>query len=280
MALIRPVSCPASETTQVIPPDGLAHPGPYQWTVVNPSGSGGTVTLVIAQSVYLNPTTVSAMIPDAAQYELLDWAVWEGGGLGVSAVPTFYCNPRGARGNAWVARSGPAQLADAGAQVSALWNGVVVSFTDVTGETRTYGPPGSGANMTDVSLADPDPQNPANQTGINRYSPLTLGTSDFPGALKAGQEFLAATGELNTSGSASLVGHVMDSHGVLWPAWMVRAGDSISFIDAADSSPRRVVSSSYTDADKTNAVQLDQPPDTIQAVIERLSESLASFGGS
>jgi hypothetical protein len=87
MALIRPVSCPASETTQVIPPDGLAHPGPYQWTVVNPSGSGGTVTLVIAQSVYLNPTTVSAMIPDAAQYELLDWAVWEGVGEGLILNP-------------------------------------------------------------------------------------------------------------------------------------------------------------------------------------------------
>lgn len=235
--------------------------------------ANGTIqpsAFVIPQLRFLDPTTASAIIKAANQYELRDWAVWEG--------PTYYSNPRGARGRNWRARVGPSGLQETGPQTSRLFGGVVVAFSDVVGVTRTVGPPGSNANTTDPGLQDPDPANPANELGIRRWSMMSMGTTTPAGAIKVGQTFLANQKLADTSGQANLVGHVEDDHGVLWPAWMVRAGDTITFLDAHDPVPRRIVSTSYTDATKTNQVNLDSPPDGLQSLLERLSVSLTSLG--
>jgi hypothetical protein len=103
-------------------------------------------------------------------------------------------------------------------------------------------------------------------------------TSTIPGATKTGADFLQAQKAADGAGQASLVGHVQDQVGVWWPAWLVRAGDYISFVDASDGSPRRIVSTGYDDSSRTNTVQLDQPPDTMTALLERLSVVLAPLG--
>lgn len=46
MSVIRRVSVPVAGNAKVIPPDGRDHAGRWQWTVVNPTGSGGAVELV------------------------------------------------------------------------------------------------------------------------------------------------------------------------------------------------------------------------------------------
>jgi hypothetical protein len=46
MSIIRRVSIPVAGTVQLIPPDGKHRDGQYQWTVINPTGSGGQVELV------------------------------------------------------------------------------------------------------------------------------------------------------------------------------------------------------------------------------------------
>lgn len=238
-------------------------------------------TFVIPQLVYLNPVTTSQVIKDVTQYELQDWAVWEGQGAG---NPTFYWTPRGGTSKYWRGRIGPTRLTAAGPQIDRLWNGVIVSFTDVLGVSRTVGPPGSGCNFTDASLQDPDPQNPINQLGLRRWAPLamTATTSSYPtpkAAIQVGQIFLAEQKISNTAGSASLTGYVEDEHGITWPAWMVRAGDYISFVDANDTSYRRIVSTSYSHDDKTNSITIDTPPDTMQAILSRLQVILAPITG-
>ena len=45
---------------------------------------------------------------------------------------------------------------------------------------------------------------------------------------------------------------------------MVRAGDRITFVDAHDPVPRRVVRSSYDDSTRTNQIDLDSPPQGLQ----------------
>jgi hypothetical protein len=59
---------------------------------------------------------------------------------------------------------------------------------------------------------------------------------------------------------------------------MVRAGDNVTFVDAHDPVPRRIVRASYDDATRTCQVDLDSPPEGLQALLARLSVSLAPLG--
>jgi hypothetical protein len=241
-------------------------------------GSIQSSQFVIPQLAFLAPGTTSTIVKQAAQYELLDWAVWEG--------PTFYSNNRDARGNYWRARVGPTLLQDTGPNISRIWNGVIVQGTGVDGIAFTVGPPGSNANTISSLLLDADPQNPANKVlsyngqTLRRWTTLTMGTTTPAAAIQVGQIFLQEQKHVDSSGQATLVGHVEDQYSVLWPAWRVRAGDHISFVDAKDTSYRRIVSTAYDDSAKANSIQLDQPPDGMTALLERLSIVLSPIGAS
>jgi hypothetical protein len=241
------------------------------WTL-GPEGSIQQSSFVIDQLAFLEPTTVAEMIKQAARFELPDWAIWEG--------KQFFLNERGARGRSWRARVGPAQLQQAGPQIARLWNGVVVTYTDVAGVTRTVGPVGSACESQSAMLEDSDPENPLNLDGLNKYAPLRMGTSTLAGATKVGERFLEESKGLETSGQATIVGHVEDEAGGIWPAWMVRAGDMMSFVDAANPAPRRVVHTDYSHSSRANQIQLDQPPDGMTAILERLSVAIAPIGFS
>lgn len=240
---------------------------------IGPEGTIKPGTFPIQQLAFTEPTTAAEIIKQAIRFELPDWAIWEG--------PTYYQNPRGEQGRHWQARVGPAQLQQTGSQISHLWNGVVVQYQDITGQQRMVGPPGFAGGipeLEDARLLDTDPENPLNQEGEKKWALLKMGTSTVEGAKAVGRKFLEEQKQLETSGQASLVGHVEDENGTLWPAWSVRSGDTVAFLDAADPAPRRVVSKNYDDPSKTNALQLEQPPDSMQALLERLSASLIGTG--
>lgn len=267
----------------VLASDVSAHAiGKWASNLAFTTGPNGTIQpsgFVIPQLAFTTPGTTSTIIKQAAQYELLDWAVWEG--------PTYWQNARdrSAKTRNWVTRVKPGQLQDTGQSASRLWNGVVVAFTAPDGTTQTVGPPGSGGSVETALLLDPDPQNPANAPGPNgqprrRWALLTVGTTTSDGAIQVGQLYLQEQKLLDNSGQATLVGPIQDEHGVLWPSWRARGGDTLRVIDARDPSPRRMVSTSYTHASRANAVQLDQPPDSETALLQRLSASVAPFGFS
>lgn len=268
-----------TEAKGVLASDVTAHAlGKWTPEVDFTVGAQGTIqpsSFVIPQLAFLEPTTVAEIVKQATRFELQDWAVWEG--------PTFWMNPRGERGNKWRARVGPAQLQGTGPQVSRLWNGVVVQYTDVAGKVRLVGPPGMagpepGAEST--LLRNTDPESPLNQLGIRKWARLQMGTTTQAGAIQVGARFLQEQAALERSGQATLTGYVEDQAGNYWPAWEVRGGDQISFVDAADTSYRRVVGTSYDHDTKSNSIQLEQPPDSLQAVLERLSVVLLPLGVS
>lgn len=245
------------------------------------TGSEGTIkptTFVIPQLAFTEPTTVAEIMKQAIRFELPDWAVWEG--------PTFYMHPRGEGGREWRARVGPAKLQEAGPQVSNLFNGVCVQYQDVTGVTRMVGPPGFAGGTTETesaSLLDTDPENPWNELGVNdlgvkHWALLKMGTSTVAGAKRVGEIFLQESKKLETSGQAAHVGHCEDEAGVMWPVSKMRAGDTVSYVDAAHTNPRRIVKTDYDDHTKTCTVQLDQPPDQMTALLERLSVVLVGVG--
>jgi len=106
-----------------------------------------------------------------------------------------------------------------------------------------------------------------------------MGTGTFNGAIQLGQKFLQLQKQLDSSGQATLTGHVQDTHRIWWPAWEVRAGDQIIFADVNDAKYRRIVNTSYEHSTVTNTLQLDAPPDSMQALLERLGARLGKYRG-
>lgn len=243
------------------------------------TGADGTIrptAFVIPQLAFKEQTTVAEILRGANRFHLNDWAVWEGTRAG---QPTFYYNERGARGRTWRARVGPSQLEETGPSVERLLNGVIVEYQDVDGTTKVVGPTGSGLTNTSADLIDTDPENPANQRGLRRWEKLSMGgVSTLAGATEVGRRYLIDVKQYDSSGRARLVGYVTDDKGVTWPAWKVRAGDTIYFTDAADKSPRRIVRAAYDDATRTNSIDLDAPPEGISALLERMQVVIAPLG--
>lgn len=219
---------------------------------------------IIPQAAYYDFTSVSAMLDDVTRYGLEDWAVWED--------RVFWIYTRGTVGKRWRARVGPSRLREAGQTTERLWNGVVVRYQDVDGTTRTVGPPGSGADVTDASLLDTDPLNAANMAGIVRTCPpLDMGIVSVSGAaIQVGARYLQECKALDRAGSAELVGTIYDDKGVEHPVWAVRAGDTIQFMDSADTSERRIVRTSYNADSVTCSIDLDAPPQGMDAILARL----------
>lgn len=238
--------------------------------------SVATSAFWISQAVYPDPTTAAAMLADVTKYELQDWGVWWSA---LQGKPTFFWGPRGSFGKTYKARVGPSGLQETGPQIDRLYNGVIVTWTDVLGISRSAGPVGSGCTVESALLSDPDPLNPANQAGVRRWSPpLQLSVATPGEAIQCGQLYLQQQKQASTSGTAALVGWVEDDKGVWWPASKVRGGDCVQFIDASDSSPRRVVRTDYTHDSRTNQVTLDSPPDALQQILERLGARISALG--
>lgn len=219
-------------------------------------------SLSLVPVAFLEPTSASEIIKAVTKYELQDWGVWDNKAL--------HWGPRGSEARAWRARIGPSQLMETGPQIDRVWNQVVVAFQLPDRSSATIGPTGSGAQIIDDTLFDSDPENPANQEGVTRCQNLSMGIASADLAAQAGRTFLTQSKLLDRSGRATITGIVEDAGGRPWPYHAVRSGDTISFIDAHDTSPRRIVSSEKNDAAKTCTVELDAPPDGLSALLARL----------
>lgn len=241
------------------------------WVTVPPDGVGQT-DLLIPQSADEN-ATLPSLIDEHNKYHLWDWALWEG--------RTFYYHPPGqaAVHRRWKARVGPSQLEDTGADAQRIRNGVVVRFTDATGRARTVGPPGSMAEIQFKELHSSDPANLATLTGRRAYDLVEArGNMEAEVARWVGQRYLEQLNAASTSGRATVAGQVQSENGHWYPHTSVRAGDTIQFMDASDSSPRRITSVSHDHSNRTSALTLDAPPDGIPAILDRLQLSLVGLG--
>jgi hypothetical protein len=244
------------------------------------TGSTGTIvpsTFVIPHLIFRDLGAVSDIVRGATRFGLQDWAVWESNGR--TDPPVFWWHPRRYYGSTWRARVGPSKLNLTGTQVARVWNSVVVQYHDaLTGETRSVGPPGANADASDPVLNDSDPQNPATVAGKTRRALLQMQTTTLAGATKVGQIFLDEQKLLDSSGDAEFVGWVQDDHGVWHAASDVRAGDYVEFVDSNHPGARRIVNAKWSEASKSMHVDLDSPPDAMEALLERLQVVLVPLG--
>ncbi|HEV2790829.1 MAG TPA: hypothetical protein VGV69_05980, partial [Solirubrobacterales bacterium] len=244
------------------------------------TGSRGTIRptgFPIPHLVFKDSTTVADMIDQANRFELSEWAVWHG-----QEGPTFYLNPRGEREGRkrWRARVRPAQLKETGPSMDRVFNGVLVQYPDVDGTQKVVAPTGSGYAVTSSALIDEDPLNPANQVpGLRRWTKIAMNSvATRLGAIETGKRFLEQTKLLDGSGEATLNGYVEDDHGLFWPYYCVRSGDLIEFVDSSIPGDRYIVSASRSRSSRSVTISLDAPPDSMEALLERLGVQLMARG--
>lgn len=227
-------------------------------------------SFVIPHAPFLDLTTVGEITRQVSRFELPSWGVWE--------HKEFRWDPARTPRKRWRARAAESKLEATGPQVDRLWESIMVQYADVDGTTRTVGPPGSGADVEDARLRDADPENPANKLGIVRRDVLVIGTATPNSAIQVGVRFLQQTKLLDTSGRATLPPYVLDDRGVLHPSSRVRSADAIAFIDARDTSYRWIVRADKTRDSPACTVDLDSPPEGLQALLERLGAALLHLG--
>jgi hypothetical protein len=226
---------------------------------------------VVPQLEFRAPTTAAQMVTQTNRFHLFDWYVGPG--------QRFSYRERGTYGRSWLARVGPAKLEGTGQTTERCVTDVLVTYQDADGTPKTVGPTGSGADATDASLHDSDTQNPATAAGIESWATLDMGqVSTSAAAIQVGARFLEEVNALDHSGRAELTGHVMNDAGVLFPYSSVQAGDTITFMDAADTSERRIVKT--TKGSNSVSIDLDAPPEGTQALLERLGVQWTNLGAT
>lgn len=238
---------------------------------VGPNGTIVPTSFPIPHLPFPDPTTVAEIARQSIRFELPDWAVWD--------KRTFYMHPRGARGRRWRFYVGPTKLKQTGQDMQRVWKAIMVAYRDPDGTTRRVGPPGSGADIETAALVDPDPLNPANAAGIPRIDTLDMGKVSQPGAaIQVGQQFLELAKLIDRSGSAVVTGYALDDRGILHPCSHIKAGDYASWVDAADTSYRRIVRASHTQDTRSVALDIDAPPQSLDAILQQLDVVLVPLG--
>lgn len=235
-----------------------------------PGGSLVTPSFVMPHCVFDQPTTADAAVQAVNQYYLYDYGVYED--------RTFFWRPPGT-GTSWRLRlSEGVRMTSQGPQIETAFNGVIVQFTDPAGKTRTVGPPGYNGDGTSASLQDTSSTNPCNMYGRKRWAQVQIGTCTIAGAIQIGAIFLATTSARPSTGTASVVGFATDSNGREWPSWMIRAGDTVEFVDSSDTTPHYVLETSYDHDTLTNSLTLDAPPNSLDYLLQRMSLVLTPLG--
>lgn len=228
---------------------------------------------IIPEAWYGEGQPLADIAKDIMKYGLYDWFVYHGKRFEYRAPGTY--------GKFWRAYTAESQLQEVGLDSQRLWKKIKVKYTDVSGQTKIVGPPGSGCDFESTLLEITDPQNPAVLADRTRQDILDMGGIGNPyTAIEIGQRFLEEAQLLNRAGSATISGFVMDDKGIFWPAACVKSGDWISFVDAADPSYRKIVNKSYRHNERSSEIDLDAPASGLEALLERLQVGLISLGVS
>jgi len=224
---------------------------------------------IVQQAWFSDPGPMSQVVQELTKYELLDWFVEK---------KRFKLKRPGTYGRRWQAYAGPSGLQEQGFDAARSWDRILVTAQDVDGRTLSVGPIGSGATVETDALEITDPDHPAVRAGVDRMDRLDLRRISTPARMiEVGEIWLREANRLNRSGSATLSGYVMDDRGVMRPVSQVRAGDEVRFPDAADPSYRRIVRRSYEHNTRTATVDLDAPPEGLQALLERLQADIQTL---
>lgn len=226
-------------------------------------------TFVIPHLTFMEGTTAQEVIEQVTALGggsslVNDWGVYED--------REFFWKTPGTYGRTWRIRLDEASLPTSeGPDVRGRANGVLVTYQDAAGTTRTVGPPGSGADATSTDLVDTSDENPCNLAGIQRWRRVDAGLTVQDGAILIGRLALLEANADKRKGNFTHSGEIRDDAGQLHPAWAVRAGDTVVIEDGDETEEQRIISTSYDDDSYTVSAAIGGTPDRLDALLGRLA---------
>jgi hypothetical protein len=232
---------------------------------IQPAGFG------VPHLSFREPTRPEDALLAVNRFYQREWGVY-----GDQGVPEFFWRPVPGDPVAWEARlSTGAKLDLEGDDADEVFTGVLVTYRDVAGTTRTIGPPGSRAEVTDAALAVTDPDNPAVAAGVRRWAQLSV--SDITtqaGASAIGAAWLAEKTRPARRGSITLTGTVTHPTRGRRPVWAVRAGDHVRVADHSADVARRIIETRYDHQARTLTATLENTAFGVDALMERMGVAL------
>jgi hypothetical protein len=233
-------------------------------------------SFVVPQAAFLDPTTAEDVIMLLNGYFLWEWGVYDN--------KQFFWRPPDPNRLVWRARK------DRGARVSlegetaeAQFNGVIVRYTDTSGNRQIAGPPAqyweggvARADVTDATLVDTSVDNAVNKAGIpRRWGILDIGpvTSDL-GAVQLGVVWLAEHRLPQRRGTITMQGQVEHPTEGFVPPWRVRAGDGVVVTDLLDDEPRRIIETRYNRGSDTVSCSVGNTDFKLDSILERIGVNL------
>lgn len=224
---------------------------------------------VIPQAWFSAPGTPMSKLVEVTKYGLLDWFVFEHQLLQYRFPGTY--------GRKWRLERGSSAPKNSGPDANRVWDGLMVTWQDVDGTTKTAGRPGSGAMFEDTRLQITDPRNAAVAAGRPRRKLLALnGVCEEGPAIRTGQRFLEEAANLDQSGEATISGYCQDQYGIWWPSAYVQPGDWAA--DPGTQNYRKITSANYAHDSKTASVSLGAPPEGLSEIESRFNARLIELG--
>jgi hypothetical protein len=226
---------------------------------------------VIPDIKWRDPVSAGSIILDTNRFYLRPWVVRD---------RTLHWRDR--VGRTWRARRDEGvKVADQGFDSEHIFSGVGVLYSDGTGAQQMVAPPGIQASTTAESLQSTDPRNPALSWGRTKVAIIDAGLTTLDGATRIGELFMAELAARRSAASTE-VGNwqIFDEAGARAPSYEIREGDYLLIEDEPGAGERLVVAHNYNRASRTNSLDLDAPPDRLEAILERLQVVLVGVVGT
>lgn len=230
-----------------------------------------TTTYPIQHLTFKDLTDPYDAFAQVNKYHLWNLAVWEDKTLSFSGYDLDDYD--------WQIRAGEdgATFEAQGMSTDNLFNGIVVSYTDLlTGVKNIL--------MPDVysQLQSTDLLNPWSMHGIDRWMTIELSTPTIQSqAIDIGRTALAEANRPKGPGTLTTKGYIKDRQGNWQPGWKVRSGDTVAVLNAGDAlidAPRLIHAKTWDCDSHTLTMAVDAPPDRLPAYMDRITNALQARG--
>ncbi len=210
--------------------------------------------------------TVERIVLDLNKFVIWDWVVYDN--------RTFFYRPPDPDRLTWEARLDQGAFLDLeGDDVERAVNGVMVSYTTFDGTAKVAGPTGSGLDYESALLMDSDTEGTVNAHGYTKKwvdYPVNFGLADDSYAAIIGAAYLAQTQLPSRSGNITVRGSAGHPTKGDRPAREIRAGDWIKISDHPADVPRRVISTTHSDDDRSTTVSVGNDLNKVDAMLEQV----------